>query len=458
MIKAISQSLIINLCFPMRSLRFKLIFTFLIISISGTALTTLIVRSSNEQAVDDLLRQQGQSEMIASALVYYENNGSWRGAEQALRDQTESGEPLPFALTDEHGRTIIPNRQFSPDSIVSPQDLANGIALEVDGKRVGTILTDNLPPPRDPAEEEFAAQTNRALLFGALGGTAVAILLAVILARTLTRPLRELSLASQQVAEGQLRQTVPVRTQDELGELAAAFNQMSGALDEANQARRQMTADIAHDLRTPLTVLSGYLEAMQDGTLAPTPARFELMQQEIDTLNRLVTDLRTLSLADAGKLVLQPEPTAPADLLSQVQATYGRQAEQQSITLEVKCATDLPPVNLDPGRMRQMLGNLVSNALRYTPAGGSITLAAQITANRLQITVIDTGPGIPAADLPHIFNRFYRGDKARSDESSGSGLGLAIAKSLVNAHGGTITADSPIANGHGTRFTITIPS
>jgi signal transduction histidine kinase len=443
----------------MRSLRLKLILTFLIISIAGTALTTFIVRSSNEQAVDNLLREQGQTEMIASALMYYENHGSWRGAEIALRNQTEAGEPLPFALTDDRGRVIIPNRQYRPGSIAASEALANGVALEVDGRRVGTILTDSQPPPRDPAEEAFAAQTNRALLFGALGGTAVAILLAVILARTLTRPLRELSHASQQVAQGQLQQAVPVRTQDELGELAAAFNQMSAALDEANQARRQMTADIAHDLRTPLTVLSGYLEAMQDGTLAPTPARFDLMQQEIATLNRLVTDLRTLSLADAGKLTLQKESIAPTDLLAQVQAAYGRQAEQQSITLNVNCAPNLPEINLDPGRMRQVLDNLVSNALRYTPNDGTITLAAQnspITNYQLQITITDTGPGIPAADLPHIFNRFYRGDRARH-ESESSGLGLAIAQSLVQAHGGTINIQSPVNDSQGSRFTIHLP-
>ncbi len=441
------------------SLRLKLIFTFLIISIAGTALTTLIIRSSNEQAVNELLREQGKDDFANGLLAYYQSQGTWRGVELAFRGQMVSGQPLPYALADENGLILIPNRQHTPGSTASPEALAAGSPLELDGQQIGTVLIDNQRPPRDPAEEAFAAQTNRALFIGALGGTAVAILLAIIFARNLTRPLRELSQASRHMAEGNLQQAVPVRTEDELGELAITFNQMSQALVEANQARRQMTADIAHDLRTPLTVLSGYLEAMQDKTLAPTPARFELMQQEIDTLNRLVTDLRTLSLADAGELVLQTELISPADLLNQVQAAYGRQAEQQSITLKVICAPGLPQANLDPGRMRQMLSNLVSNALRFTPIGGTITLSAQqssITKNKLQISISDTGPGIPAADLPHVFKRFYRGDKARSDDS-GSGLGLAIAKSLVNAHGGTITVDSPAANNQGTRFTITLP-
>jgi signal transduction histidine kinase len=210
-------------------------------------------------------------------------------------------------------------------------------------------------------------------------------------------------------------------------------------------------------LRTPLTVLSGYLEAMEDGTLAPTSTRLALMQQEVQTLQQLVTDLRTLSLADTGKLALHKEPTSIADLLTQVHNTFAHQAAQQEISLIVEAEADLPDISLDVARMRQILGNLVSNALRYTPIGGTITLAANMTDDVEHITITDTGPGIPAADLPHIFNRFYRGDKARSDNSSGSGLGLAIAQSLIIAHNGTITADSPIADGQGTRFTIILP-
>jgi len=218
-----------------------------------------------------------------------------------------------------------------------------------------------------------------------------------------------------------------------------------------------MTADIAHDLRTPLTVLSGYLEAMEDGTLAPTAARLTLMQQEVQTLQQLVTDLRTLSLADTGKLTLNKEPAAIADLLTQVRNTFAHQAAQQEITLLVKTDTNLPDVLLDLARMRQVLSNLISNALRCTPINGTITLATNLTDHALRITITDTGPGILPADLPHIFNRFYRGDKARSDDRSGSGLGLTIAQSLIVAHNGTITADSPIAAGQGTRFTITLP-
>jgi signal transduction histidine kinase len=447
----------------MHSLRFKLIITFLFISVAGTLLTTLIVRSSNELAFNELLREQEQAIFVSDALAYYESSGSWRGVEQVLRGQpapTAPGQPpqqpLPFALADENGRVVTPNRQLPPDSIVPPDKLAEGIPLEVDGKQVGTVLIDDqTPPARNPAEEVFESRTNRALLLGALGATAVALVLAVFLARTLTRPLQELTAASRQIASGDLQQAVPVRTQDELGELAITFNQMSADLNHANLARKQMTADIAHDLRTPLTVLSGYLEAMEDGTLAPTPARLNMMQQEVDVLKRLVADLRTLSLADAGQLTLHKERFVIGELLAQVQAAFVYQAAKQGVALGAETNYS-QVVSIDQARMRQALDNLVSNALRHTPADGAVDLtAAPLADGGVQILISDTGSGIPEVDLPHIFDRFYRGDRSRQEGQGESGLGLAIARSIVLAHDGNISVTS--TQGVGTTFSIRLP-
>ena len=189
--------------------------------------------------------------------------------------------------------------------------------------------------------------------------------------------------------------------------------------------------------------------------MATWPPRLQMMQQEVNTLKRLVEDLRTLSLADAGRLALHKEPLAPQELLTQVQSAYAHQAAQQNVNLTVAAPSSLPLVNVDPARMRQVLGNLVSNALRYTPPGGRITLAADQSAeaaDRLQMTVADTGAGISPEDLPHIFDRFYRADKSRQEGEGESGLGLAIAKSLVAAHGGAIRVVS--TPGSGTTFTI----
>ncbi|KAA3655502.1 MAG: HAMP domain-containing protein [Chloroflexi bacterium] len=442
------------------SLRLKLIFTFIIISLAGTFLTSWIVRFSNERAFDDLLGEKEQTEFVNNVLAYYESTGSWEGVNQRNNDQhgSRSGngssrKSLPFALVDVNGRILIQNRQHKLDGTVSAAMLDDGIPLEVDGTLIGIVLQDDQPQHRDPAEEAFIAETNRALWIGAGGATAVAVVLAIFMSRTLTRPLQELSHATRQMAQGNLQQTVPVRTQDELGELATTFNQMSAELDRANQIRRQMTADIAHDLRTPLTVLSGYLEVMEDGTLPPTPTRLALMQQEVKTLQRLVTDLRTLSLADTGELTLQKEPTAISNLLVQVHDAFAHQSAQQAISLVVNVDATLPTISVDPARIRQVLSNLVGNALRYTPANGEITLSSTPSASGgLQITVSDTGSGIPEADLPHVFNRFYRGDRSRQTEQGESGLGLAIAKSLVVAHDGTIEVTS--RQGAGTTFTI----
>ncbi|GAB4273697.1 MAG: ATP-binding protein [Candidatus Promineifilaceae bacterium] len=444
----------------MKSLRSKLMITFLVVSVAGTLIAALIVSNSNARALDDLLFRQAQTNFARELQLYYELNGSWNGLMDNLRrrhDQERgAGAPLPpFALADGNGRIVLPAGSFNQGQRVSEERLQAGVPIVVNGKTVGILLPLNGPRARTLQEELFVTQTNRALIIGAIGATAVAILLAVLLAETLTRPLRELAKASRQLGKGELGKTVPVRTQDELGELAMAFNQMSAEIAKANQQRRQMTADIAHDLRTPLTVLSGYLEAMEDGTLSATPERIQLMQNEVQALMRLVSDLRTLSLADAGRLTMQLEPVDVAELLTGVQAAYAPQAAEQHVTIEVQAKPgQLFP--LDTARMRQVLNNLVSNALRYTPEGGKIVLAAAVENGRLQLTVTDSGKGIPQDDLPYVFDRFYRGDKARTEGEGESGLGLAIVKSLVTAHGGTVTAVSPPPQqAQGTQFVMT---
>jgi two-component system sensor histidine kinase BaeS len=256
------------------------------------------------------------------------------------------------------------------------------------------------------------------------------------------------------MARGELEQQVPIRSQDELGELAASFNRMSADLARANELRRQMTADIAHDLRTPLTVISGYLESLRDGVLKPSPTRFEVMYDEAQHLKRLVEDLRTLSLAEAGELTLNRQLVAPQALLERTAAAYRHLAEQQNIALQVKADPALPEIRVDPERMAQVLGNLVSNALRHTPDGGQIVLSAQHQAGDVQLMVQDSGEGIAPQALPRIFDRFYRGDEARQAHEGESGLGLAIAKSIVQLHGGTISVESTL--GEWTTFVISL--
>jgi two-component system sensor histidine kinase BaeS len=254
------------------------------------------------------------------------------------------------------------------------------------------------------------------------------------------------------MARGALGQRVTADSRDEIGDLARSFNQMSSDLARASQLRKQMTADLAHDLRTPLSILRGYTEGLQDGRLEGSPKIYTVMHGEVEHLQRLVEDLRVLSLADAGELPLHRRAVDPAALLERTGLAYIVQAEQHGVALRVEAPEGLPSIAVDTDRMTQVLNNLVSNALRYT-SEGEIVLAAAADDGHVHLRVSDTGAGIAQDDLPFIFDRFYRADKARQrTDNNQSGLGLAIAKAIVEAHGGTLSAASAL--GSGTTFTI----
>jgi signal transduction histidine kinase len=338
--------------------------------------------------------------------------------------------------------------------VLSAARLSQGTAVDVDGRQVGTVLVIGNPPPLGGLDLQFLNRTNLALLYAALGAALIALVLGIILARTLTHPLRDLTAAIHAIAKGDLKQHVIVKSRDEIGELAAAFNQMSSDLDRLNLSRRQMTADIAHDLRSPLTVIGGYVESMRDGVLKPTPERLNSIHAEVQHLQRLVEDLRTLSQADAGELTLNCELVAPQALLERLARSYHHLAAQKKVSLEVQAETGLPEIRLDPGRMSQVFGNLITNSLRYTTENGRILLTAVKQERNLEFRVQDNGEGIPAGSLPYIFDRFYRVDPARL-QSGESGLGLAIARSIVEAHGGSISAES--RPGQGTTIRINLP-
>lgn len=448
----------------MRSLTFKLILAFLFVSLLGVALVALYVGLRTQTAFDRFVLDREQDRLATALVQYYEANKTWDGAEVVFGySNPEGGRPEPrpvyHVLADASGQIVVGRMPGAANRPLSQFELERGVPLKVDGQVVGWLLSPGPPMVRgDPGgfERTFLGRVNQAILFSTLGAVAIALLLSALLARTLTQPIRELTAATQAVAKGDLGRQVSVRSGDELGELAASFNRMSADLAQASALRRQMTADIAHELRTPLSLILGYTEALSDGKLQGTPETFDIMHDEAKRLKRLVDDLRTLSLADAGELPLVRQPIAPQALLEQVALAYAAQAEEQNVWLQVKAAPDLPAIDVDRDRMTQVLGNLVGNALRYTPGGGQITLAAEPDQGRVRLTIQDTGAGIAPEDLAHIFDRFYRGDKSRSREQGESGLGLAIARSIVEMHGGTITAASAV--GRGTTFTITLPA
>jgi len=271
--------------------------------------------------------------------------------------------------------------------------------------------------------------------------------------RHLSAPLGDLLDASDRLAEGDYTARVVESGPAEIRSLARAFNSMAAQLQITDEQRRSLLADVTHELRTPLTVIQGNLEAMLDGVYPPDQPHLTSLLEETQVLARLIDDLRTLALAESGALRLEKEPVDLAVLINETVASFQPQADAGDVSLSVIVAGDPPLIQLDPERIRQVLFNLLANALRYTPAGGSIQVRYEIAglASRALITVQDSGSGIPAADLPHIFDRFYK-----SPDSIGMGLGLPIAKNLVEAHGGALTAHSLV--GQGTRLEISLPA
>ena len=285
--------------------------------------------------------------------------------------------------------------------------------------------------------------------------------------RSVATPLADVMAAADAVAEGDLSVRVPEEGPGEFGRLARSFNRMAEELERADQQRRNLTADVAHELRTPLHIIQGNLEGVLDEVYEPTKEHIGATLEETQTLTRLVEDLRTLSLAEAGQLPLVKEPVDVVELLADVATSFSGQAEAAGVDLRVEPALGLSDeagsasptmtVTGDGGRLDQVLGNLVANALRHTPAGGTIRLQAAVVPGGVRISVQDTGEGIPAEDLPYVFDRFWRGDRSRSHAGGGgSGLGLAIARQLVQAQGGRIEVESDV--GRGTTFTIELPA
>ena len=477
------------------SLWLKLMWAFLAVILSGVVVMFVLVNSATSTQFRRFLLSFDviQARELASLLGdYYVRQGSWAGVETLLEtrpaaspmmegmmgpgmmgrsmeemfEMMRSAGPLldRVAVADASGIVVADSAGLLVGQ-EHAEHLESGVPVVVDGQRVGTVLVGSMIEPiLNPLDQDFLRSVNLSVLLSALAVGIVALVLGSLLFRQITAPLGALSAAAEAIAAGDLSRTVEASSNDEIGRLGRSFNAMAGSLARAETLRRNMVADIAHELRTPLAIIQGNLEALLDGVFDLTLDNVASIHEETMLLRRLVADLRDLALAEAGQLKLDRERTDLTALAARVVDSFQARAVEKGVMLTTELAPDgstelaevLPPMEVDVQRVSQVLFNLLSNALQYTPAGGTITVRSERVGDQVQVAVADTGEGISPEDLPYVFKRFYRADKSRARASGGSGLGLAIAKQIVEAHGGRIWAKSWI--GAGSTFAFTLPA
>lgn len=448
----------------------KLGLSFFIVILIAVALVYFLTArtiTSGFSAYREQNTEQTAKQVCGLLAEYRIRTGTWSGVEKLLATQYTvliNNQMIVrhtsliggcFSLADENGRVIVCRGEDRVGTTLSAEEIAAGIPIVDDEqRRIGTLFLAVEDPLLGPEEEAFLTSAKRSALLGGGIASGVALLLAIFLISQVLSPLRLLTRATERIAHGDLSQRVALRARDEFGRLGESFNRMIENLKRSETIRQTMTADIAHELRTPVTIIQGNLEAILDGIYTPDTKTIAPIYEETLHLGHLIDDLRDLALAEAGELRLDKESTDLAALVSQVVETVNSSLEGGP-QLSFTSAKELPAVTLDPKRIRQVLANLLSNAVRFTPEEGEVHVEVVHGDKMVEVRVTDTGPGIPPKDLPHLFERFYRGDRARTRASGGSGLGLAIAKQWVEAHGGMIRAEN--AEGGGARFTIRLP-
>jgi signal transduction histidine kinase len=305
-------------------------------------------------------------------------------------------------------------------------------------------------------EQAFLDAFRDSLWLAAIVAIIVAIALGLLFSRLISRPMRQLALSARRIATGDFSQRIASSTDDEIGEVSVAFNSMAEQLEKKENSRRQLLADTAHELRNPLSIIQGNLEAWLDGVISPTPEQVASVYDETVLLSRLITDLRELSLAEAGQLKLHQEATDLRDLVAAEISGIQKRCRDKGISISAKLPRKLPQLFIDKDRIRQVLHNLIDNAIRHTPARGSIKVSASAdTPGWVTVSVSDTGSGIAAEDLPLVFDHFYKADRSRQRGHGGAGIGLALVKQLVELHGGSVWAESK--SGKGSTFYLTLP-
>src|SRR5688572_12768726 len=436
-----------------------LIGTCLVLAVTLGAVILLVSRALTGSFQDYVEDQQSARVQRAESILsrYYDRQREWTGVSGLVQSVADlMGERL--VLADAQGKIVADSAGQLVGQIANDDWRGRRVSLRSQEFAVGTLY---ISPARvdqsilDPRAHLFLSTFAGYLVWALLVGLLAAIVLSVGMARLLASPLEALTRAVRRLERGDEVQRIDTSVGGEVGALAEAFNSLASSLARVEQLRQNMVSDIAHELRTPLTSIRGYLEAIQDGVVEPNDETLATIHQEMLQLTRLIDDLQELSLAEAHQLHLYHEEVDLVELAEWEVRAFLPQGAAQSIELKLDAPASIPTVQVDAGRIRQVLGNLIRNALAHTPSGGEIVVGIRQRDGDAVMTVTDTGKGIAPDDLEHIFERFYRVDKSRARRGGGTGLGLTIARELVRAHGGTISAQSEV--GKGTTFSISLP-
>jgi signal transduction histidine kinase len=452
------------------SVRNQLISTYLAISIFTALIIYVLTYTTSERRVERLAQDYMLKEMVEEVHHWYAAERSWEGfadyfkslhppfpdKKEPERNQVNAAGSKKAGIVTADQRVLLKYLYFQPGELIPEAYLVNARQVTFHGEVIAWII----PPEATGINlnsqlQVFLDNTSDILLISVGVSIIAALVLGVIFAKAVLKPIEKLTAATSAIASGNLDQKIESLRDDEIGDLSRSFNKMSQDLVKAEHQRRQLTADITHDLCTPVQVVMGYIEMAQAGELTLSQERIAIIASELEQIRRLIQDMSLLAQTDTRTLSIISSPTAISALIQRVVRMYQLSCHEKNIDLSYHCPIDLPQLYLDEERMVQVLSNLVSNAIRYVPEGGKISITSYIDQSRLIIKVNDNGCGIHPDHLPFVFDRFYRSDTSRSDASGKMGLGLSISRGLVEMQGGTIRVDS---DGHtGSEFIIYFP-
>ncbi len=468
----------------MNSLRWKLAISLLLVVAIAVGLSVFLTNRSTESEFDLYLSEGKEfykERLYDGLLKYYSEEDGWKDV-QTIFSSLPILRGTKVVLADSSGIIIADSDSEWIGMSAANLTLENYLPIIVSDQEVGKLYvpyykmdqwvdnpkpviqldsSEDRPLPfggrEQDLEQDFLDRINTSLLIAGCIAAAAAIIMGLVLTRQLTKPIQTLKQGVARISGGELSHRVNVKSNDELGDLSRSFNSMAESLENSEQARQKLFADIAHELRTPLSIIEGTIDGILDEVFEPTKENLTSIKEETSLLTQLVADLRDLSLAESGQLKLDIESINISELVNRRVSQANIIAQDKNITLNTDISKGLPDIQADSRRIEQVISNLLDNALNHTPTDGTITVKATLTDNQAHvlISITDTGEGITTEHLPHVFDRLYRIDDARSRERGGAGLGLAIAKQMVELHGGEIRVESE--PGTGSTFSFTVP-